>query len=97
MGTPATEAGPVDVTFNLPADVHAGTVALCGEFNDWSADDARLERGSDGSWQATVALEQGHSYRYRYLLDGQRWENDKNADGHVPNPLGTTDSVVVVK
>ena len=94
--TPAAEAGTVEVTFTLPADVHAGTVALCGEFNDWSAEDARLERGSDGSWRATVALESGRSYRYRYLLDGQRWENDRQADRYVPNALGSIDSVVVV-
>ena len=95
--TPAAEAGAVDVTFTLPADVHADTVALCGEFNDWSAEDARLERGGDGSWRVTVALEPGRSYRYRYLLDGHRWENDRQADRYVPNALGSIDSVVVVK
>jgi hypothetical protein len=96
-GTPAARPGTVDVTFTLPADVQADTVALCGEFNDWSAEDIRLERGSDGSWRATVPLEPGRSYRYRYLLDGQRWENDARADHYVPNPLGSTDSVIVVE
>jgi predicted transcriptional regulator len=96
-GAPAAGSGTVGVTFTLPADVLAGTVALCGEFNEWSADDVRLERGGDGSWRATVPLEPGRSYRYRYLLDGQRWENDRRADGYVPNPLGSTDSVVVVE
>jgi predicted carbohydrate-binding protein with CBM48 len=92
----AAGAGTVDITFLLPAEVHAETVALCGEFNDWSAEDTQLERGTDGSWRATVALEPGRSYRYRYLLDGQRWENDRQADSYVPNALGSTDSVVVV-
>jgi hypothetical protein len=96
-GTPAAGSGTVDVTFSLPADIQAGTVALCGEFNQWSADDIRLERGSDGSWQATVPLKPGRSYRYRYLLDGQRWENDRRADRYVPNHVGSTDSVVVVE
>ena len=89
-------SGTVDITFLLPAEVHADTVALCGEFNDWSADDTQLERGSDGSWRAIVALKPGRSYRYRYLLDGHRWENDRQADRYVPNALGSTDSVVVV-
>jgi hypothetical protein len=96
-GNPAAGPGTVDVTFTLPADVPADTVALCGEFNQWSADDIRLARGSDGLWRATVPLEPGRSYRYRYLLDGQRWENDRRADRYVPNPLGSTDSVVVVE
>ena len=94
---PAAQVSAVEVTFTLPADLHAETVTLCGEFNDWSAEDTRLERGSDGSWQATVVLEPGRSYRYRYLLDGQRWENDEQADRYEPNPLGTVDSVVVVE
>jgi 1,4-alpha-glucan branching enzyme len=47
-------------------------VALCGEFNDWSAEATQLERSGDESWPAAIALEPGRSYRYRYryLLDG---------------------------
>jgi 1,4-alpha-glucan branching enzyme len=66
-------------------------VALCGEFNQWSPDDARLERAGDGTWRATVALEPGHSYRYRYLLDGEQ------AEDYVPNSYGSHDSIVCVE
>ena len=93
----AAKHGLVEVTFTLPADVQADSVALCGEFNAWSADDIKLERDGDGSWQAIVALEPGHSYRYRFLLDGQRWENAWQADRYEPNPYGSDDSVVVVE
>jgi hypothetical protein len=93
---PAAQAGAVDVTFTLPAEVHAETVALAGEFNGWSAGDIFLERDSDGSWRVTVPLEPGRSYRYRYLIDGERWENDWHADRYEPNPYGGTDSVIVV-
>ena len=86
----------VEVTFTLPADVQADSVALCGEFNNWSPQDIQLERGGDGSWQATVALKPGRSYRYRYLLDGERWENAWQADRYVPNSYGSTDSVIIV-
>jgi hypothetical protein len=89
-------ASTIPVRFTLPAEVQARTVALCGEFNNWSAEDIRLERGGNGSWQATVALKPGRSYRYRYLLDGDRWENAWHAERYVPNPYGSTDSVVVV-
>ena len=93
---PAARAGTVDVRFTLPAQVQADTVTLCGEFNNWSAQDIQLKRADDRSWQATAALEPGWSYRYRYLLDGERWENVWQADRYVPNPYGSTDSVVVV-
>ena len=90
------KVGTVDVTFTLPAEVQANTVALCGEFNQWSTENIRLQRSSDGSWHATVALEPGCSYRYRYLLDGKCWENSWQADWYVPNSYGSFDSVVVV-
>ncbi len=94
---PVEPVDTVDVAFTLPAEVEAGTVALCGEFNDWSTDDILLERQPDRTWRTTVALEPGRSYRYRYLLDGERWENGLQADNYLPNPYGTVDSVIVVR
>jgi hypothetical protein len=98
-GAPAGPAAlsPVVVIFTLPAAVPAESVALCGDFNDWSADATPLELGSDGYWRVAVALQPGCSYRYRYLINGKRWENAWDADGYVPNAYGGTDSVVVVE
>jgi len=93
---PAAEATLVNVAFTLPAEVQAGIVMLCGEFNQWSVEGIQLERGTDGSWRAIVALEPGRSYRYRYLLDGERWENAWQADSYEPNPYGGADSVITV-
>jgi hypothetical protein len=45
----------------------------------------------------SLRVEEGHSYRYRYVLDGKRWENTQHADGYVPNPCGSDDSVIVVE
>ena len=93
----AAPVSTVDVIFTLPADVEAERVALCGDFNDWSPDTIGCVRTEDGTWQASVALEPGRSYRYRYLLDGERWENDPQADRYEPNPYGGVDSVVVAE
>jgi len=93
---PISQARTVDVTFTLPGEVGAGNVALCGDFNNWSAGSIALQRGSDGAWQVTLPLEAGRSYRYRYLLDGERWENAWQADWYEPNPFGSTNSVVNV-
>ena len=98
-GAPAGPAArsPVVVIFTLSAAVQAESVALCGDFNDWSADATPLELGNDGYWRVAVALQPGLSYRYRYLINGERWENARDADAYVPNPYGGTDSVVVVE
>ena len=92
----ATKPKTVPVFFTLPAAVEANEVALCGDFNDWSTDDIHLTRGGNGRWEATVDLAPGRSYRYRYLLDRQRWENAWNAEQYAPNPYGGDDSVIIV-
>ncbi len=84
------------VTFKLPAGVQAETAALCGEFNAWDATATPMKRLKDGSFSATVFLPANQTYRFRYLLDGERWENDWQADEYVPNQYGSDDSVVVV-
>jgi len=88
--------GACKVTFVLPSDAGAEEVHLCGDFNDWSPTATPMTRRKDGSFGATVVLEPGRAYRFRYLLDGVRWENDWAADVYVPNDYGGDDSVVVV-
>lgn len=83
------------VTFRLPATVGAARVNLVGEFNDWSPTRTPMA-SSDGWFWVEVPLRSGQSYRYRYLLDGERWENDWGADVYLPNEFGTDDSVIVV-
>lgn len=84
------------VTFELPAEVGANTVALCGEFNEWDVTRHPMRRRRDGSFSTTVSLKPGAEYRFRYLIDGERWENDWEADKYVPNEFGSEDSVVIV-
>lgn len=82
------------VTFKLPAEVEAETVHLVGEFNNWDEHANPMKRLKDGSYSASVSLETGHTYRFRYLLDGERWENDWEPDGYQKNEHGTDDSIV---
>lgn len=84
------------VTFKLPADVNAETVHLCGEFNEWSPTKHNMKRLKDGSFSVTVSLDAGESYRFRYLLDNERWENDWDADAYVANQYGTEDSLITI-
>ena len=82
------------VTFSMPAEVRANEVYLCGEFNDWNQTSHPLKRRKDDSYSTTLTLETGRRYRYRFLLDGERWENDWEADGYAPNAFGIEDSVL---
>lgn len=85
-----------DVTFDLPAELDIEQAAVVGEFNDWSESADPMEQEPDGRWSTTVSLDPGRSYRFRYHLGADRWENDWNADHYVGNDFGGADSVVVV-
>ncbi|MEZ4598174.1 MAG: isoamylase early set domain-containing protein [Syntrophotaleaceae bacterium] len=84
------------VTFNLPAETGAESALLCGDFTDWDAEAKPMKRLKNGDFSLTLSLPTSRSYRFRYLIDGSRWENDWQADGYVPNCYGCEDSVVVV-
>ena len=86
--------GKARVTFTVDPQVGAQTAALCGEWNDWSAGAGVMHRDADGGFSLTVDLDAGRAYRFRYLLDGQRWDNDWAADAYVANDFGGDDSVV---
>ena len=86
--------GKARVTFTVDPQVGAQTAAVSGEWNDWSADADVMQRDADGGFRVTVSLDAGRAYRFRYLLDGQRWDNDWAADAYQPNDFGGDDSVV---
>lgn len=84
----------VRVTFEVPSEIEADAVSLVGDFNDWNPDETKLEERADGRFSTTLSLEPDSEYRYRYLLDGERWENDWDADDYVPNDYGSEDSLL---
>jgi 1,4-alpha-glucan branching enzyme len=84
------------VTFKLQPEINARTVNLCGEFNDWDFVAHPMRRLKNGGFTLILSLHPGRQYRFKYLLDGDRWENDSAADGYVPNAFGSYDSIVNV-
>jgi len=107
-GGVATEAGikkqflkcrpTCKVTFKLPKEAapEAKTVAIMGDFNNWSTEATLMKKSKDGSFSATLELDCNREYRFRYLIDGSRWENDWNADRYEKNPFGGEDSVITI-
>jgi 1,4-alpha-glucan branching enzyme len=84
------------VTFTVPPGMNAQTAYLCGDFNQWDRTSHPMKHRKDGSFSLTLSLKPGQQYCFRYLLDGERWENDATADAQTSNPFGSTDSVVQV-
>lgn len=86
------------VMFRLPKDAaeNAGKVMIVGDFNNWDAEATQMKKTRNGYFSVTLELEKGREYRFRYLIDNVKWENDWQADKYLPNPFGSEDSVVVV-
>lgn len=83
-------------TFSLPVEAvpAAKSVALVGDFNNWNVAEAIEMKKQKDEFKAVVELESGKEYQFRYLIDGQAWENDWAADGYVSTPFGVDNSVI---
>ena len=85
------------VTFRLQKrDIGpAEKASVVGEFNEWQTSATPMTRLKDGSFKATVDLEPGRQYQFRYLLDDERWVNDAEAEAFVPTEYYDAENSVV--
>ena len=91
------KARPVcKATFSVPSsDVQGKKIGVVGEFNNWDTDKPiNMTKKKTGVYSATVELPLGKNVEFRYLVDGERWLNDTDADGTVHTPYGSENSVV---
>ncbi|HKE99591.1 MAG TPA: isoamylase early set domain-containing protein [Actinomycetes bacterium] len=84
----------VRVQFVLPEAQVPGPVSVVGEFNGWDPGALPLRRRAGGVRSASVVLEPGRQYAFRYLTKDGRWYDDEAADGMVPNGLGGSNSLL---
>lgn len=91
------------VTFQLPVmhfpegvDVDSiQSVSVVGDFNGWDPDANPLKHNKKRKqYEATVELDPNQAYEFRYLLDGEHFFNDWEADQYVSNGHGEDNSVV---
>lgn len=73
-----------------------GKVFLVGEFNNWDLEATRMRKGKDGIYSVSLKLPFGTIHQFRYLIDGNVWENDDSADDYVPSPFDSDNSVVII-
>jgi len=84
------------VTFKFNPESPVNSVALCGEFNEWRSDRHILKKRKDGSFSTTITLPVNQSFRFKYLIDGNDWFIDPQADSEEINCFGSKDSVIHV-
>ena len=83
------------LTFELPAEVAEESVSVVGDFNDWTAGADTMDyMPRNEIWRTKISVTPGERYEFRYLIDGETWENDAEADDYVSNPYFDENSVV---
>jgi len=84
------------VTFEVPAEIVNGakSVSLLGDFNEWNP--TALKKQKDGTFKASVELEKGKEFAFRYLVDNNVWMNDEAADKYVASGVSQDENSVVV-
>lgn len=92
------EASSCEVIFRLPGELAgvAKKASLVGDFTHWEKGALPMKRLKSGDFEITLELPSNAEYRFRYLIDECRWENDPHADAYNPNPYGCEDSVLIV-
>ncbi len=86
------------VTFKLPKDLsnYANQVVVTGDFNNWDVESIKMKKLKSGEFTATLDLDKGKEYQFKYLVDGRVWLNETEADKYVPNEFQSENSVVIV-
>ncbi|MCA9669853.1 MAG: isoamylase early set domain-containing protein, partial [Myxococcales bacterium] len=93
--TPNTAAPVYVYRFVLRAP-SARRVALVGDFNGWKAQQTLLrDDNGDGTWSVTLRLSPGR-YRYKFLVDGQRWVVDPDAPASASDGFGGRNAVITL-
>ena len=84
------------VTFEVSAEAVNGgkSVSLLGDFNEWNP--TALKKQKDGNFKASVELEKGKEFAFRYLVDNDVWINDEAADKYVASGVSYDENSVVV-
>jgi len=86
------------VTFRVSKEMaaEAESVTVVGDFNNWDPIETPMNKLKSGEFTCLLELEAGKSYEFRYLVGGEEWYNDPEADGYAANKFGGENSIVAV-
>ncbi len=84
------------VSFRISAEEANGAkkIQVLGDFNNWNLKAKPMKSLKSGDFTQTVELETGKEYQFRYLIDGEQWINDLEADAKVANEFNSENDVI---
>ncbi|MGD8320800.1 MAG: glycogen-binding domain-containing protein [Gemmatimonadota bacterium] len=87
-------AAVVYVQFDLTAP-GAHSVSVGGDFDAWRGSHALEDPDGDGTWSGRVAVRPG-VHTYMFLVDGDRWVTDPEANHYTDDGFGNRNAVLAV-
>jgi hypothetical protein len=96
-GSPAPGGGEdvvVYVQFALEAP-SAQSVAVAGDFDEWTGAYALEDADGDGTWTGRVPLRPG-VHAYMFLIDGSTWTTDPEAQRYTEDGFGNRNAILAV-
>ncbi len=95
--TPKLTRDLQSISFTYTAERKLESVTLAGDFNAWSPTSHPMAYDSTrGYWQISLPLKAG-KYRYKFVLNGEIWLADPQAELFEIDPYGGKNSILVVK
>lgn len=88
--------GKVKVTFSLPYAEGQAAVSVVGDFNNWDPAATKLIKRRNGTCSASVVLDAGQSYRFRYYSADGVWSNESEADGYEASEHGSENCLLTL-
>lgn len=90
------KSGKVKVEFTLPDAIAAEATSayLVGDFNNWDESATPMTKFKNGKFKVSIEVEPNREYQFRYLVNGNQWHNDWDADRYVANPFSGDNSVL---
>lgn len=76
-------------------DPSAKVVTVAGDFNQWNPTARPMKRDAGGLWKVKVQLGAG-SYQYKFVVNGERWEEDPLNLHRIMNEHGSFNSIRIV-
>jgi predicted flap endonuclease-1-like 5' DNA nuclease len=78
----------VTFNYNVVPEHPVESVIVLGDFNEWSLEDGyELKKTKSGDFEGKFKIPAGRDYHFRYLVNGNRWANEKDADRFENSPL----------
>jgi 1,4-alpha-glucan branching enzyme len=85
----------VKLSFVIAHNPEQGRVSVVGDFNEWDPNATKLVKRANNTRSASIVVDAGQRYAFRYRTEDGEWFNDDAADAYESNEHGTENSIVV--